>query len=384
MPTNVLLPQWGMNMQDGTLLKWLKNEGDVVEEGDSLVEIETAKINSDLESPASGVIAHILVSEGSTVDVGTVLAIIAAPGEDVPRPSQKPATPAKSNPASGQAPTKQTASGFTSEMQIVPAARRLAQQEGINLATVNGSGPNGRILLEDIQSAITANAQPSSPRDTLSGIRKTIADRMLHSVKTMAQVTLTTEADVTEMVKLRRKLVGEWREHRLRPMDLDIIVAAVAKALQAHRYMNATLVEEEMRLQEDINIGVAMAQDQGIIVPVVQKADEMSLLETARTLRDLANKARDGNLLPNEVSGASFTITSLSSLDIDAFTPIIDPPQIAILGVGRVLEKASVYDGEITKRSMMYMSLTFDHRATDGVPAGRFLQSVKRNLENKP
>lgn len=383
MPTNVLLPQWGMNMQDGTLLKWLKSEGDVVEKGDALVEIETAKINSDLEAPTSGVIAHILVSEGSTVDVGTVLAIIAAPGEDVPRPSPKPETPTESKPASSQAPTQQTTPGSTSGMQIVPAARRLAQQEGINLSTINGSGPNGRILVEDVQSAITANSWTASPGEALSGIRKTIADRMLHSVKTMAQVTLTTEADVTEMVKLRRKLVGEWREHRLRPMDLDIIVAAVAKALQDHRYMNATLTEEEMSLQEDINIGVAMAQDQGIIVPVVQKADEMSLLETARTLRDLASKARDGKLLPNEVSGASFTITSLASLDIDAFTPIIDPPQIAILGIGRVLEKAAVYDGEIAKRSMMYMSLTFDHRATDGVPAGRFLQSVKRNLENQ-
>jgi pyruvate dehydrogenase E2 component (dihydrolipoamide acetyltransferase) len=378
MPTNVLLPQWGMNMQEGTLLKWLKQEGEAVEEGEPLVEVETSKINSELEAPASGVLARILVSEGATVDVGSLLAIILAPGEELPPPPPQ-AQPDAAPVARHVQP--QAASASTSGVQVVPTARRLAQQEGIDLDAIHGSGPAGRIVLEDVQSAIAAGIQSTSPGATLSGIRKTIAERMLHSVQTMAQVTLTTEADVTEMVKLRRKLVGIWRQHRLRPMDLDLVVAAVARALQDHRHLNATLSGEEMRLQEEINIGVAMAQDQGIIVPVLHRADEMSLLEIAQTLRVVANKARDGNLSANEVAGASFTITSLASFDIDAFTPIIDPPQIAILGVGRIVEKPAVYEGEITARSMMYLSLTFDHRATDGVPVGRFLQAIKRNLE---
>ena len=378
MSTNVLLPQWGMNMQEGTLLKWLKQEGEAIKEGEPLVEIETAKINSDLEAPASGVVARILVSEGATVDVGTLLAIIAAPGEDVaPPPTQAPRDAA---PAARQIKT-QSIPDSASGVQVVPAARRLAQQEGVDLDAIHGSGPGDRILLEDVQSAIAAKTQPASPGASLSGIRKTIAERMLQSVQTMAQVTLTTEADVTEMVKLRRDLVGTWREHHLRPMDLDLVVAAVARALRDHRHLNATLTGEGLRSQEEINIGVAMAQDQGIIVPVLHRADDMSLLGIAQNLRELASRAREGTLSPNEVMGASFTITSLASFDIDAFTPIIDPPQIAILGVGRIVEKPAVYEGEIAKRSMMYLSLTFDHRATDGAPAGRFLQAIKRTLE---
>ena len=378
MPTNVLLPQWGMNMQEGTLLKWLKQEGDAVKEGEPLVEVETAKINSELEAPASGVVARILVSEGATVDVGTLLAIIAAPGEAVELPP--PASPTNAAPVARQVQPQATPAPV-SDVQVVPAARRLAQQAGVDLGAIDGSGPGGRILLEDVQSAIAAQAKPTSPGAALSGIRKTIAERMLQSVQTMAQVTLTTEADVTEMVKLRRELVGTWRQHRLRPMDLDLIVYAVSRALQDHRHLNATLTEEGLRPQEEINIGVAMAQDQGIIVPVLHKADGMSLLEIAQNLRDLASKARDGSLSSGDVAGASFTITSLASFDIDAFTPIIDPPQVAILGVGRVVEKPAVYEGEISKRSMMYLSLTFDHRATDGAPAGRFLQAIKRSLE---
>ncbi len=378
MSTNVLLPQWGMNMQEGTLVKWLKQEGEAVEEGEPLVEVETAKINSELEAPASGVLARIIISEGTTVDVGTLLAIIAAPGEDLlPPPTQ---TSPEASPAAPQAQPR-VAPASASDVQVVPAARRLAQQEGVDLRIIQGSGPGGRILIEDVKTAIVAQTQPSISGAPLSGIRKTIAERMLKSVQTMAQVTLTTEADVTEMVKLRRKLVGTWREHRLRPMDLDIVVAAVSRELQDHRHLNATLTGEGLRPKEDINIGIAMAQDQGLIVPVLHRADKMNLLEIAQSLRDLANKARDGSLSPDEVAGASFTITSLASFDIDAFTPIIDPPQIAILGVGRVVEKAAVSEGEIAKRSMMYLSLTFDHRATDGAPAGRFLQAIKRNLE---
>lgn len=377
MATKVLLPQWGMNMQDGTLLKWLKHEGEAVEKGEPLVEIETAKINSELESPASGILVRIAVIEGSTVNVGTVLAVIADPGEEVElepiaeqirvSPDTEPHLPRVTD---SQAPG----------LEVVPAARRLATQEGIDLTLVRGSGPGGRILLEDVKTSLTKTQEPASFPSGIKGPRRVIAERMVQSVSTMAQVTLITEIDVTDMVSQRRKLVADWRSHRLRPMDLDLVVSAVAKALTEHREFNATIVDDEIRIHDDVDIGVAIASEQGLIVPVVRGVDKIELLEIARHLRQIAKKAKDGELTPSDVSGASFTITSLASFDIDGFTPIIDPPQVAILGVGRVNEKPVVFGGDIVKRFMMHLSLTFDHRAVDGAPAAQFLQRIATSL----
>ena len=293
MATNVLLPQWGMNMEDGTLTKWLVGEGDEIVEGQPLVEIETAKINSELESPATGVVAHIMAAEGSLVKVGELVAVIAEPGEDIPRP-EPGAPPSLASARRRRRRTDGQASGGGArqvtpvarrlardngisldevagtgprgriteqdvreaiearrrrpQVQVVPRARMLARQEGLDLADVVGSGPGGRIVVADIERAIaerdTGSARSDAVADVvpLTGLRKIIADRMTMSVSTMAQVTLTTEADVTEMLKLRESLVSEWRPHRMRPLDLDLIVAAVAEALKAHPRLNAHLV----------------------------------------------------------------------------------------------------------------------------------------------
>lgn len=382
MPTDVILPQWGMNMQEGTLVKWLKREGDPVAQGEPLVEVETAKINSELESPAAGVVAHILATEGSTVPVGSVVAVITAPGEVVARPA--PVTPpattraAPSTVVPTASPRPATAAASS---QVVPAARRLAQQHNLDLALVQGTGPGGRITEADIQRALDARARPVAGVVPLTGVRKAIAERMLLSIQTMAQVTLTTEADVTEAVALRKELLGLWRPHRLRPMDQDLVVKAVARALADHPRINAVLDSSGLRHIEEVNIGVALALAEGLIVGVVHNADKKTLLTIAQEVRDLATKARDGKLSPEDVTGSSFTITSLASFNIDAFTPIINPPEVAILGIGRVVEKPAIHQGEIAKRSMMYLSLTFDHRALDGAPAAQFLQTVNRYLE---
>ncbi|MDO8749800.1 MAG: dihydrolipoamide acetyltransferase family protein [Dehalococcoidia bacterium] len=384
MPTDVILPQWGMNMQEGTLVKWLKREGDPVAQGEPLVEVETAKINSELESPSAGVVAHILAAEGSTVAVGSVVAIIAAPGENVARPV--PATPSATTraapnsvaPAASPRPTTAAAPG-----QVVPTARRLAQQHNLDMALVQGTGPGGRITEADVQRALDARARPAPPPGVtpLTGVRKTIAERMLLSIQTMAQVTITTEADVTEMVALRKELLGQWRAHRLRPMDQDLVVKAVARALAEHPHVNAVLDSSGLRHIAEVNIGVALALSEGLIVGVVHNANKKTLLAIAQEVREMAAKARDGKLSPEDVTGSSFTITSLASFDIDAFTPIINPPEVAILGVGRIVEKPAIHQGEIAKRSMVFLSLTFDHRALDGAPAAQFLQTVKRYLE---
>ena len=431
MATNVLLPQWGMNMEDGTLTKWLVSEGDEIAEGQPLVEVETAKINSELESPATGVVAHIIASEGSLVKVGEIVAVIGAPGEDPPRPEpvsssrtaarRRPRrTPARS-PASAAPQVTPVArrlardNGISladvtgtgprgrvteqdvrdaiearqrSQVQVVPRARMLARQEGIDLADVPGSGPGGRIMVVDVERAIGQRDATAALADAVSevvplrGLRKTIADRMSMSVSTMAQVTLTTEVDVTELLKLRESLVSDWRPHRLRPVDLDIIIAAVAEALKAHPRINAHLVDGDVLLLKDVNIGLAVAVPDGLVVPVLRGVDSLDLLGVAQGMRDLADKTRKGGLGVDDVTGAGFTVTSLSSYDIDAFTPIIDPPQVAILGLGRAREKPVVRQGEIAVRSMMHLSVTFDHRALDGVPVAEFMRTLSARLES--
>ena len=384
MATEVVLPQWGMGMQDGMVVKWLKKEGDSVTQGEPLAEIEAAKINGELEAPASGVVARLQVSEGTTVDVGTLLAIIVAPGEEVtlperttPAPTAPAAPPVAPGGAPPSAPAPQQWGG--PQAQVVPAARRLAQQQGIDLSQVQGSGPEGRILEVDVQRAIETQARPAARTVPLAGMRKTIADRMLQSVRTMAQLTLTSEVDMTEAERLREEVATQKQTNRLRPLHL--IVKAMARALQEHPQLNATLEDGQIFLLEEINIGMAIAMPEGLIVPVIHAADEKSILEISRSVVELGRKARGGKLAPEEISGGSFTVSSLAAYDIDAFTPIVNPPQVGILGIGRIVEKPVVYEGEITKRSMMVLSITFDHRALDGAPAAEFLRTVRKHLE---
>ena len=433
MVQEIVLPQWGMEMQDATVVKWLKQEGDPVQEGEPLVELETAKIATELESIASGVVAHILVPEGATVPIRTVLAIVAAPGEQVARPSG--AAPSGTA-ARALAPAASSRSAAPVAPQVVPAARRLAQERGIDLAQVQGTGPGGRILVEDVQKALEARtAAPPAPAEVavqvtpaarhlarqhgvdlrrvqgtgprgriliedvqkvlelqsqptaqpaqavpIRGMRQTIATRMLQSLQTMAQVTLTTEVDVTEAMTLRAGLARQWPESGLSPLHL--VIKATARALQEHPRMNAVQKEHEVELVPEIHIGIAVSLEEGLLVPTIQRADAKHLAQIASESRDLATKAREGRATYEEVTGGTFTITNLGAYGIDAFTPIINPPQVGILGVGRVVEKPVVYQGEIAKRSMMFLSLTFDHRVIDGAPAAAFLHTLKGHLED--
>jgi pyruvate dehydrogenase E2 component (dihydrolipoamide acetyltransferase) len=436
MAEEIVLPQWGMEMQDATIVKWLKQEGDAVQAGDPLVEVETAKIETEMESTASGVLAHILVPEGATVAIRTVLAIVAAPGEQVPRPpaasaaTSDPTTARTTQPAMAVSPASQGAPQVVpaarrlaqeggidlsqvqgtgpggrilledvqraldarsatplppaaASVQVTPVARRMAQQHGINLSQVHGSGPRGRILVEDVEKVIAAQAQPAGQAAQvmrIGGIRQTIATRMVQSLQTMAQVTLTTEVDVTDAMKLREGLARHWHDAGLSP--LHVVLKATARALKEHPRMNAIEREHEIELVQDINVGVAVSLPEGLIVPTIRQADEKPLVQIARETRELANKAREGQASYDEVTGGTFTITNLGPYGIDAFTPIINAPQVGILGIGRIVEKPVVYQGEIAKRSMMFLSLTFDHRVIDGAPAAEFLHTVTAHLED--
>jgi len=436
MAQEIVLPQWGMEMQDATIVRWLKQEGDSVQEGEPLVELETAKIATELESTASGVVAHILVPEGAIVPIRTVLAIVAAPGEQVQRPAgtapSGTVAPATSAPGASAPPrradyvapqvvpaarrlaqergidlaqvqgtgpggrillddvhnalaarTAAPPAAATIAVQVTPAARHLARQHDIDLMTVQGSGPRGRILIEDVQKVLVAQAQPATqPAQVvpIKGMRQTIATRMLQSLQTMAQVTLTTEVDVTDAMTLRAGLARQWSESSLSPLHL--VIKATARALKEHPRMNAIQKEHEVELVPEIHIGVAVSLDEGLLVPTIRRADAKHLAEIARESHDLATRARAGQAAYDEVTGGTFTITNLGSYGIDAFTPIINPPQVGILGMGRVVEKPVVYQGEITKRSMLFLSLTFDHRVIDGAPAAAFLHTLKDHLED--
>ena len=412
MATEIVLPQWGMEMQDGTIVKWLKQEGDSVEEGEPIVEVETAKIQTELESTVSGILVHIMVAEGTIVPVRGLLAIVADPGEEVPRPATAPpqspppqgrAGGASSPPSQGrvaapsgqgtpgQAGAPRVDSSVTSppapdadRVQVVPAARRLARERGIDLTHVRGTGPSGRILIADVEQAVQAPSQAPDqaiPQTVpMTGMRRTIATRMLQSLQTMAQVTLTTEANVADAMALRAGVSRQWTELSLSPLHLA--VKAAARALKDHPRLNAVQGEDQVQLIDEVNIGVAVSLTEGLITPVIRNADQKTLAQIAGEARDLASRTREGRATPEEVTGGTFTISNLGAYEVDAFTPIINPPQVAILGVGRVVEKPVILQGEIVKGAMMYLSLTFDHRVVDGAPAAEFLQKLKGYLED--
>jgi pyruvate dehydrogenase E2 component (dihydrolipoamide acetyltransferase) len=268
------------------------------------------------------------------------------------------------------------------EVLISPMARRLAQEHGLDITQITGSGPGGRIVEEDVRKLIEAKKEvppvtaPPGRVIPFIGMRQAIAERMAESLRTMAQVTVTTEVDVSETVRLREELKEEF--------DLtytDIVVKAVAMALKKHPLLNATLVGEDIHLLEEVNIGMAVALEEGLIVPVVREADKKGLSEIARETKRLAQGARENTLTVDEVTGGTFTVTNVGMYEVDTFTPIVNPPEAAILGVGRIIEKPAVKKGQIVVCSMMHLSLTFDHRIVDGAPAADFLRTVKHTLE---
>jgi pyruvate/2-oxoglutarate dehydrogenase complex dihydrolipoamide acyltransferase (E2) component len=294
-----------------------------------------------------------------------------------------PAVPAAEAPAGEPAPAS-------------PITRRLAAEHGIDLSMVKGSGARGRITEKDVQALIDArgaapaqspaavsvpgaSAAPSAAVPDvipLAGTRAVIARRMQSSLQTMAQLTLHTEADVTGLVQLRERLKASF------PVTYtDLIVRASTLALKQHPRLNATVEGEAIRLLPDVHIGIAVALDDGLIVPVARSADKLSLRELAETRVRLAEKARANQLGPAEVTGGTFTVTNLGGFEIDGSTPIINPPEVAILGVGRIVEKVVVHQGKVAQRAMLTLSLTFDHRVVDGAPAAAFLQAIKQQLE---
>ncbi len=389
MPGNILLPQWGMGMNEGQVVRWLKAVGDPVVKGDPLVEIESTKVSAEVEATSDGTLGRIIVEEGRTVPVGTVLGLLLLanetesdlPEEAVPRESRR-----RAGASPGRAARAQRSRG---RVVVTPRARRLARELNVDLDTIeSGTGPSGRVTEDDVRAAAAASQEESdfglsvSRTIPLTGIRGVIARRMSESASG-ALVTLNTSGDVTAALSMQRQLVRAWRRNRVRPQYQDLAIAATVRALKAHPIANAHLTDDAVHIFDTINLGFALAVPDGLLVPVIRDAGSKSTLELALTVRELARKSKSNELSVSELSGSTFSLTNLSAYDVENFTPLINPPEVGILGVGRVVKQPTITaSGDIEARSIGYFSLTFDHRAWDGAPAAEFLQTVVKNLAN--
>ncbi len=382
MAIEVRLPQWGMGMQEGTVVLWLRGEGDRVEEGDPLVEIESEKVTDTIYAPQAGVVARILVPEGEDLRVYETLAIIASPDEVLSEPVTSAGSGHGARPRQGRgnavkAGGPSNTADRTKHRQVEPRARRLAETNGIDLERVHGSGPNGRVTERDVQDAIGRPGRAGIDGVPLTGKRATIARRMVESLQTMAQLTLTSEIDVTEL--------EVWRAaHSFngRIGYNEIFVKAVGQALARHPHMNVRLEAGRLLVLQEVNVGLAVSVEDGLVVPVVRGVNSKPIEVISRELRDLVERARSGRLNFDDISGASFTVTNLGAYGVDAFTPIINPPESGILGVGRIGNRVAWHQGKLAQRKIITLSLTFDHRITDGLPAAAFLQTIGRFLND--
>jgi len=365
--TKIIMPRLSLTMKTGTVVQWFKKEGETVQKGEPLVEVLSEKVTYDVEAPESGILRKILAIEGTDLPVAQTIGIIAAPNEQIP----------EAEVAEVKAVLERELIEKAEEHIIAsPAAKRLAREHGVDLSRVVGTGPEGRIVEDDVKKFIEGTRVAPRVREVipLTGIRKTTAERVSLSTRTAPHSTITMEIDMTEAVKLREETQVSYT---------DMLVKATAQALRENTIMNSTLEGEQIKIFQDINIGVAVATEKGLVVPVVHNADRLSLSDIASALRLLVEKAREGKLTKEDLKGGTFTITNLGMYDVDVFIPIINPPETAILGVGRITEKPVLVNNEIKMKPVMQLSLSFDHRVVDGAPAAQFLQRVKRVLESE-
>jgi pyruvate dehydrogenase E2 component (dihydrolipoamide acetyltransferase) len=394
MATRIDMPQLGLTMEKGTILQWLRVEGEKLDKGQPVVLIQTEKVEYEVEAPAAGTLLKVVAKEGEELPVGGLMGILGQPGEDVSAllagatASGEPSTqrvPESREP--GAESRVEVAARVPGErIKISPVAKKLAQEHGIDIATLTGSGPEGRIVREDVERAIAAGgAAPTAAAPEvipLAGIRKVIFDRMGQSWREAARVTLFADADMTEVVRLRQAKGAEWeRRFGIKPSYSDLIHMAVARALREEPRINCRLDGQGVRIRKEVNLAFAIDLGEGLVAAVIKNADKKSLGDLAKEAQDLAERARSGRLVPDDMADGTFTVTNLGRLGVESFTPIINPPQAGILGIGRIMEKPVVLGGDIHIRSMMTLSLVFDHRLIDGAPAAKFLAKVKELLE---
>jgi len=412
--TNVYMEALSPTMEEGRVVKWHKRDGDPVKTGDTLAEVETDKAVMDLVARADGVLRQVAAAEGQTVAVGSVVAVIAAPGETVgavsasaPKPTAAPAPGsgergAVVNPGSGEGAVPSAAvPADATRVKASPLARRIAKDAGVDLKLVTGTGPGGRVTKRDLEARAVA-AEPALQREVplpaprspvvtqggeayqdvpLTQIRKTIAKRLATSLGPIPHFFLTTEVDMERASEARDALNKQLGDQGKVSFN-DIIIKATAHALTKHRACNAWFQEDHIRYWNEVHIGMAVAVEDGLITPVIRNADLKSLAGIGGEAKELAERARNRRLQPNEYTGATFSISNLGMFDIDQFTAVINPPEAGIIAVGSIVQKPVVVEGQLTARRRLRITMSCDHRVIDGATGAAFLRTLKQMLEN--
>ena len=390
--TNVIMPQMGESIFEGTITKWLKEAGDAIQRDEPLFEISTDKIDSEIPSPAAGTLKKILIKEGETVEINTIVAVIAGPGSEAASTSTesgKPRTEESGETEPASAPVSRPEDGAVTPSS--PMVRRMAREYGIDLGELEGkgTGDRGRITKRDIQSFMEQRGEEKSPgseetgeRVPMTAMRKSIAEHMTESKRTSAHAATVFEVDCSAIMNARTALKAEFERAGVKLTITPFFVHAAARALRKFPVINSIVDGDSVVYKKTINIGVAVALDDGLIVPVIRKADELNLLDVARAVSDFGERARTKKLLPDEVGGGTFTVTNPGNLGGLFGIAIINQPQVAILEVGSIERRPVVVDDAIAVRHRAYIVLSFDHRIIDGLVADQFMADVKNALEN--
>jgi pyruvate dehydrogenase E2 component (dihydrolipoyllysine-residue acetyltransferase) len=393
----VTLPRLGQGMESGTIVRWLKAEGDEVQKGEPLYELDTDKVTQEVEADVGGVLLKILVPEGE-VPVGTPVAFLGEAGEDVPeveaaaQPEPVPEPIAVSQgtvPEETPAPPERIEGAVPVDGRIKasPLARRIARERGIDLAALSGTGPEGRIVAEDVERAavagpaaapVPARAPGAVERVELTSLRRTVARRMTEAW-TAPAFQIVMSADMNRAQDLRARLVERHPDER--PTVTDVLTKVCAVALMRHREVNALYAGDAIELHPAANVGIAVATERGLLVPVIPGCEALTVAQIAAARADLVGRAREGKLQAADLEGGTFTISNLGMYGVEQFVAVLNPPQAAILAVGAIEERAVAHDGQLVARSMMTMTLTCDHRTIDGATAADFLRTVKEFLE---
>jgi pyruvate dehydrogenase E2 component (dihydrolipoyllysine-residue acetyltransferase) len=387
----VKLPRLGQGMESGTIVKWLKSEGEQVEKGEPLYELDTEKVTQEVEADVAGVLLKIAVEKGE-VPVGQTIAVIGDEGEEVAveeaPPKEEEPPEAKAEPAPAPEPEAEPTAEPTAEdgrIKASPLARRIARERGIDLADLKGTGPEGRIVAEDVDRGEGAPAPAGAPqpageeeRRELTSVRRTIARRLTEAWQ-IPVFQLQASADMSRVSAVVDRLNAEGSDPKL--TITDVITKACAGALMRRREVNAEWTDEAIVLHPSANIGLAVAAPQGLVVPVIRSAERLTLAEIATARKDVVTRARDGKLRRDDLEGGTFTISNLGMFRVESFTAVLNPPQAAIVAVGAIEDRVVAVGGQAEVRPMATFTATFDHRAVDGAPAAGFLQTLKELLE---
>lgn len=421
----VFMPKAGMDMKEGTLIRWLKDVGDPVELDEPIMEIETDKITMEAEAPGTGILLAKLIDDGTNVPVLQTIGYIGQPGEKIPDVAGNAASiPSQ---AATNDPEPSAAAAFSGDIAATPYAKTLVKEAGISLTGISPSGSTGEVRAKDVQDALSRNkvsatsvAKKYAQADCinledvkgtgfhgkickddvlhaqatpvltaeepvhipLTPIRKAIARNMFNSLRTMAQTSDSVEIDVTELMRLRKRLVEKADLLGTKITVNDLLSYAAVKMLKAHPLANATYTETEIISYPYVNLNMAIATEYGLTSPVVKNADKMSLVDLSKALREIVIKARDRKLTVDDQQNGTFTLTNMGIFPVDDFNPIVPAPQSAIIGFGRCVDKPAVYQGKICIRTRMVLSVTYDHRVFDGGEVGRIMATMKEYLEN--